>query len=125
MVGLARYHAKTIPIISSSIELIFDRFTKKYFSTKSSNVIPIRLRNNIIKSPTIYISNTNTNSLVKFTESIESNSFNENLSVLSGESLVDRILSILRIVLLCFIILNLNDDHVTIYCIHHAIIFLI
>ena len=64
----------------------------------------------------------NTNNLVPFKESIESNSHNENLFVFLeeslGESLVDTILSILKMLLLCFI-LYLNGNNVTPHCIHH------
>jgi len=58
-------------------------------STKSAYVVPIWLGNNTISSPNIYISDTNTHSLVPLAESIESNSINENLSVFSGDSSVD------------------------------------
>ena len=49
-----------------------------------------------ISSPIIYISNTNTNSLVPLTETTESNSLNENLSIFSEECLVDTTVSILK-----------------------------
>jgi len=90
IVRLVRYLAKSIPIISSSLELFFDRFSKKSFNTNNTKDLPIWLRNNTIRSPIIYISDTYTNSLVPFTESIENNSLNENLffSVFLRESLV-------------------------------------
>jgi len=47
-----------------------------------------------------------------------------NLSVFSGKNLVDTALSILNILFHYFIILNLNDDHATTYCIYHTEIFL-
>ncbi|KAG4098849.1 hypothetical protein H8356DRAFT_1424405 [Neocallimastix lanati (nom. inval.)] len=43
LVRLAHHHAKTISIIRSSLELLFDRFSKKIFSTKSTDVVPIWL----------------------------------------------------------------------------------
>jgi len=46
---------------------------------------PIWFRNNTIGNSIIYISDTNTNSLVPFTESIENNSLNENHSVFLRE----------------------------------------
>jgi len=45
------------------------------------------------------------------------------LSCGSGKSLVDTTLSILKILLLCFIILDLTGDHVTTHSIHHTEIF--
>jgi len=53
-------------------------------------------RNNTISCPIIYISDTNTSNLVPLTESIESNSLNENLSIFSEECLVDTTVSILK-----------------------------
>jgi len=41
-----------------------------------------------------------------------------------GESLVDTTLSILKMLLPCFIILDLTGDHVTTHSIHHTEIFL-
>jgi len=42
---------------NSFLELLFDRFSKKFFGTKSADVIviPIGLKNNTISSPIIYI----------------------------------------------------------------------
>jgi len=48
MGGLARYLAKTVPIISSTLELLFDQFSKKSFIIKRTNIVPIWHRNNII-----------------------------------------------------------------------------
>ena len=59
-----------------------------------------------------------TNSTVPNTEPIISNSIFDDLSCGSGESLVDT-LSISKMLLLCFIILDLTGDHVTIHGIHH------
>ncbi|KAG4088551.1 ribosomal protein S17-domain-containing protein [Neocallimastix lanati (nom. inval.)] len=56
IVGFARYLTKTILIVSTSLELLFDLFSKKSF-----------------------------NSNISFTESIESNSLDESLSVFSGK----------------------------------------
>ena len=50
--------------------------------------------------------------------------FINDLSCGSGESLVDTTLSILKILLLCFIILDLTGDHVTTHSIHHIEIFI-
>jgi len=120
IVVLKNYLAKIIPNISSSLELLFEQFSKKSFSTKSADVVPICPRNNIISNPIIYISETNTNILVLLRDSIENNSLNKNLSVFSRESLVDTTLSILKMLLLCLIIIDLNGDHVTTHCIHHT-----
>jgi len=118
---LTRYLAKTIPIpiISSSLELDFDWFSKKFFSTKSVGSVPIWLRNNTICSPIIYNLRANINNLVLLIEIAKSNSLNENLSVFS-EEFCDTTLSILKMLLLCIIIFDLNGDHVTIHSIHHT-----
>ena len=46
--GLAEFFTKSIPIISSSMELLFDKFSKTSIVTESVDVVPIRHRNNHI-----------------------------------------------------------------------------
>jgi len=46
IVGFAEFLTSTIPIISSSFELLFDRYCKIPNLTKSVNVVPIRHNNN-------------------------------------------------------------------------------
>ncbi len=94
--GLAEYLSKTIPIISSSLELLFDRYSINTSNTKSADVVPIWQRNHSVSSPVSSHPYTFTNSIVPNTESIESNSITDDLSCGSGESLVDTILSILK-----------------------------
>ena len=94
--GLAEYLANTILIISSFLELLFERFSKNTFITKSDNVIPIWQRNSAVRSPINSHQYTLTNSTVPNTESIVNNSIFDDLSCGSGESLVDTTLSILR-----------------------------
>jgi len=119
--GIAKkYHANTIPIISSSLELLFERFRKNTFITKSANVVPIWQRNSTVRSPVNSQQYTLTNSTVPNTEPIVSNSICVDLSCGSGESLVDTTLSILKMLLLCFIILDLTGDHITTRSIHHT-----
>jgi len=48
MLGLAEFLIKSMPIISSSMELLFDRFSKTSIVTESVDVVPIRFRNNHI-----------------------------------------------------------------------------
>jgi len=48
MLGLAEFLTKSIPIISSSMELLFGRFSKTPIVTESVDVIPIRHRNSHI-----------------------------------------------------------------------------
>jgi len=61
-----------------------------------------------------------TNSTVPNIEPIISNSTFNDLSYSSGESLVDTTLSISKMLLLCFIILDLISDHVTTHSIYHT-----
>ena len=86
--GLAEFLTWAIPIISSSIELLFDRFSKIPNLTKSVDVIPIS-----------YNDNTGTSSISTKCESRPSSSINDE----SGESLTDTTLSILKMLLLGFI----------------------
>ena len=58
------------------------------------------------------------------TEPLISNSTFDDLSCGSGECLVDTTLFILKMLLLCFIILDLTGDHVTTHSIHYTEIFL-
>ena len=88
------YLANTIPIISSSLELLFERFSKNTFITKSVDVVPIWQRNNAVRNPVNSHQYTLTNSTVPNTVPIESNSTFDDLSCASGESLVDTTLFI-------------------------------
>ena len=45
MLGLAEFLTKSMPIISSSMELFFNRFSKTPVVTESVDVLPIRHRN--------------------------------------------------------------------------------
>jgi len=93
-VGLAEFLTWAIPIISSSIELLFDRFSKIPNLTKSVDVIPIS-----------YNDNTGTSSISTKCESRPSSSINDE----SGENLVDTTLSILKMLLLGFIFFYLLE----------------
>jgi len=108
-------------ITSSSHELLFERFSKNPFITKSADVVPIWQRNVTVRSPVnshqyIFTNNTNTEPLV-------SNSIFDDLSCGSWESLVNTTQSILKTLLLCFVILDFNGDYVTTHTIHHTEIF--
>ena len=48
ILGLAKFHTKSMPIINSSMELFFYRFNKTSIVTESVDVVPIRNRNNHI-----------------------------------------------------------------------------
>ena len=48
IVGFAEFLTKSIPLISSSMELLFERFSKTPIVIKSVDVVPIRQRNNSI-----------------------------------------------------------------------------
>ena len=85
-----------------------------------ADVVPIWQRNNAVRSSVSSHQYTLTNSIVPNTEPIVSNSTSDDLSCGSGESLVDTTLSILKMLLLCFIILDLTGDHVTTRSIHHT-----
>ena len=121
---LAEYIANTIPIISSSLEIFFERFRKNTFITKSADVVPICQRNSTVRSSVNSHQYTFTNSTVPNTELLVSNSTFDDLSCGSGECLVDTTLFILKMLLLCFIILDLTGDHVTTHSIHYTEIFL-
>jgi len=60
------------------------------------------------------------NSTFPNTELIVSNSIFNDLSCGLGESLVDTTLSLLKMLLLCFIILNLTGDYVTAHSIYYT-----
>ena len=119
----AKYLVNTIPIISSSLELLFERFSKNTFITKSV-VIPIWQSNNAVKSSVNSHQYTFTNNTAPITEPIVSNSTFDDLSCASGERLVDTSLSILKMLLLCFNILDLTGDYVTTNSIYHTKIFI-
>ena len=88
--GLAAFLTKTIPIISSSMKLLFDRFSKTPNVIKSADVVPIGQRNL---------------SQVPYSGSNAINLSNENIND-SRESLVDTTLSY-SMLLLFFISFNL------------------
>ena len=90
IVGLAEFLTSAVPIISSSFELLFDRYCKIPNLTKSVDVVLIR-----------HNDNTGSSSSSTKGESRLSSSINDD----SGESLVDTTLSILKMLLLSFIIL--------------------
>jgi hypothetical protein len=73
IVGLAEYLANTIPIIRSSLELHFERFSKNTFIIKSADVVPIWRRNSAFSSPVNSHQCTLTNSTIPNTEPIVSN----------------------------------------------------
>jgi len=79
---------------------------------------------NAVGSPVNSHQYTLTNSTVPNIKPIVSNSTFDDLSCGSGKSLVDTTLSILKMTLLCFIILDLTGDHVTPRSIHHTEFFL-
>jgi len=68
IVGLEEYLTNTIPIISSSLELLFERFSKNTFITKSDDVLPIWQRNSAVRSPVNSHLYTFTNNTVPNTE---------------------------------------------------------
>ena len=90
MEGLAAFLTKITPIISSSMKLLFDRFSKTPTVIKSADVVPIWQRNF---------------STIPYTGSNASSSTNESIND-SWESLVDTTLSYLML-LLPFISFNL------------------
>jgi len=112
-VGLSEYLANTITIISCSFKLLFERFSKNTFITKSVDIVPIWQRNSAISSPVNSYQYTFT---VLNTKPIVSNLIFDDLSCGSSESLVDTTL--------CFINLNFNGDHATTHSIRHTEIFL-
>ena len=81
IVGLAEFLTSAIPIISSSFELLFDRYCKIPNLSKSVDVVLIR-----------HNDNTGSSSISTKDESRPSSSINDE----SGESLVDTTLSILK-----------------------------
>jgi len=87
IVGLAEFLTNTIPIISSSFELLFDRYCKISNSTKSVDVVLIRHNND-----------TGSSSISTNDESRRSSTISDE----SGESLVVTTLSILKMLLLRF-----------------------
>ena len=88
IVGLAEFLTSAIPIISSSFELLFDRYCKISNLTKSVDVVLIR-----------HNDNTGSSSISTEGESRLNSSINDE----SGESLVDTTLSILKMLLLSFV----------------------
>ena len=98
VVGLAKFFTKTIPIISSSFELLFDKYCKIPITTRSVDVVPIGHRHNTNR----IIPNTGSSNLPSISPATENGNIDE-----LRESLVDTTLSILKMLLLCFIILFL------------------
>ena len=84
-----KYLANTIPIISCSHELLFERFIKYTSITKSAEVLPTWQRNSEVSSPVDSPQYIFTNSIVPNEEPIINNSIFDDLSCGSGESLVD------------------------------------
>jgi len=87
-VGFAEFLTSTIPIISSSFELLFNWYCKIPNLTKSVDVVLVRHNNN-----------TGSSSISTKDESRLSSSINYE----SGESLVDTTLSILKMLLQSFV----------------------
>ena len=85
--GLAEFLTRVIPIISSSFELLFDRYSKIPNLTKNVDVVLIR-----------HNDNTESSSISTKGEFRLSSLINDE----SGESLVDPTLSILKILLFGF-----------------------
>jgi len=73
----------------------------------------------VVRSPINSHQYTFTNNTVSNIEPLVSNSTFNDLSCGSGESLVDTTFSISKMLLLCFIILDLIGDHTT-HSIHHT-----
>ena len=94
---LADFLTKTVPVICSFLELLFDRYKPKPkptpFKTKSVDVEPIRHNNNIPNQD-----------IIVYTGPSESTSSLRNDNDDPRESLVDTTLSFLQMLLLCFII---------------------
>ncbi len=97
LVGLADFLTKSIPVISSSFKLLFDKYCK--ITTRSVDVVPIRHRSNVINS------NINNNILDTGPSNSLTHSSLSNEDRL-GESLVDTTLSILKMLLLSFIFIS-------------------
>ena len=101
LVGLAEFLSKTIPIISSSFELLFDKY--RLIQTRSVDVVLIGHRNNVTYSS---INNNVLNT--RSPNSIISSTDNTGDSIVDDlrESLVDTTLSILKMLLLSFIFIS-------------------
>ncbi|OUM68887.1 hypothetical protein PIROE2DRAFT_66885, partial [Piromyces sp. E2] len=88
IVGFAEFLTNAIPIISSSFELLFDKYCKIPITTRSVDVVPIgHIFNNIDININNIITNTGSSNLLSST----GNSNEDELR----ESLVDTTLSIL------------------------------
>jgi len=92
-VGLAEYLTKTVPVICSFLELLFDRYKSTPIITKSVDVESIRHNNNI-----------SNRDVISTTGPSESSSFTRNDEDCPRESLVDTTLSLIQMLLLCFIL---------------------
>ncbi|OUM69601.1 hypothetical protein PIROE2DRAFT_2469, partial [Piromyces sp. E2] len=90
--------SEEFPIISSSFELLFDKYCKIPITIRNVDVLPVKHKfNNINKNINNTIPNTGSFNLL-------SSTVNSNKDELR-ESLVDTTLSILKMLLQCFIIL--------------------
>ena len=97
-------------------------FLRGLTKTLSLPRVPIWERNNAVNSPVNSHQYTFTNSTVPNTEPIVSNSIFDDLSCGSGGEF-SGYQSILKMLLLCFTILDLTGVHVTTHSIHYTIIF--
>jgi len=96
IVGLGEYLANTIPIISSYLGLLFKRFSKNIFITKSADVLPIWQRNGVVRSPINSHQYTFNNSTIPNKEPIVSNSllieYHKNVKNFHSKTLICNIL---------------------------------
>ncbi|ORX83303.1 hypothetical protein BCR32DRAFT_278189 [Anaeromyces robustus] len=101
-VGLTVFLTKTVPVICSFLELLFDRYKSTPIITKSVDVESIRYNNNI-----------SNRDIISTTGPSESSSFTRIDEDYPRESLVDTTLSLIQMLLLCFIdglsIFKIND----------------
>ena len=86
---------------------------KNTFITKSANIVPTWQKNSEVRSPVNSHQYNFTNSTILIIEPIISNSIFDDRSRGSRENLVDTTLSISKMLLLCFIILDLTGNYVT------------
>ena len=68
IVKLAEYLTNTIPVISSSLELLFDWYSKKPITTKKVHVAPIGQRRTSITTSPLSSSHTNSSSCSSYNE---------------------------------------------------------
>ena len=96
LVGLAEFLSKTIPIISSSFELLFDKY--RLIQTRSVDVVPKGHRSNVTSINDNVPNTRSPNSIISGIDNT-GDSIVDDLR----ESLVDTTLSILQMLLLSFI----------------------